>query len=91
MPVIPVPLQYDGDDDAFLHAPKFVARPVTTVEFAAGATDTEVQHTLDRVPMGYHVVGLSGNFVVYNGSVGWTAQALTLRASAPGTATILVF
>jgi hypothetical protein len=97
MPIIPLPLQYDGDDPAFLHNPKFVARPVTTVYFpdagGAGAIgDVEVPHDLDRVPMGYHVVGLSGNAVVYNGSVGWTAQALTLKASAAGTtATILVF
>ena len=91
MPIIPIPIQLDGDTAAFLHNPKFVAMPVTTVEFTDADTDTEVPHSLDRVPLGYHVVGLSGNFVVYNGSIGWTAEALTLQASFPGTATILVF
>ena len=91
MPVIPIPIQYAGDEPAFLHAPKFVARPVITVTFPAADTDVEVQHDLGRVPLGIYEVGRSGNLVVYNGSVGRTAQAITLKASAAGTVDILVF
>jgi hypothetical protein len=91
MPILPIPIQYDGDDDAFLHAPKFVARPVITVEFTAANTDVQVLHQLGKVPLGYHVVGRSGNFVVYNGTVPSSESDITLRASGTGTATIFVF
>jgi hypothetical protein len=89
--IVPIPIQYSGDDDTFLHAPKFVARPVIDVVFSGAGTDVSVSHTLDRVPLGYFVVGRSGNFVVYNGSVGWTAQEISLAASAAGTAQVLIF
>jgi hypothetical protein len=89
--LLPIPLQYDGEDPAFMASPRFVARPITIVEFETADTDVTVDHDLTRVPMGYFVVGLSGNMTVYNGSVGWTAEQLSLRASAAGTASLLIF
>lgn len=91
MPIIPVPLQYDGEDKAFIMAPKFVAYPLTTVTFTVANADVVVPHELGKVPLGYHVVGRSGNFTVYNGTVPSSESQLTLRASGTGTADILVF
>lgn len=90
MSLQPLPLPVDGDGYPQVRTPRFQARPVVEVEFPSGGADVEVPHSLGRVPIGYLVVGRSGNFVVYNGSVDSTESSLTLASSSAGTAWILI-
>lgn len=62
-----------------------------SVTFSASATDTALAHGLGRVPTGYIITSLSASMVVYSGSAAWTNSSIYLRASAAGTAGVLVF
>lgn len=59
--------------------------------FAAANTDTQINHGLGRAPSGYILAGISGNFTVFNGTQGSTADLTYLQASAAGSAKILFF
>lgn len=63
---------------------------IVSITFSASNTDTTVGHGLGRVPQGYILVGSSSAMSVYNGS-GNTASQVTLRSSATGTASVLLF
>lgn len=64
---------------------------VVTVVFTASATNVSLVHTLDRVPMGYIVVGRSAGITVYDGTTANTDKLIYVRASGAGTVKILVF
>lgn len=61
------------------------------ISFAAADIDTPFGHGLNRVPVGYFVIGASVAMSVYSGSVPMNSDVVTLRSSAAGTATILIF
>lgn len=62
-----------------------------SVNFTAAATDYAVVHSLGRVPTGYIICSTSASMNVYTGSSAWTTSTIYLRASATGTALVLVF
>lgn len=59
--------------------------------FSAANTDTQINHGLGRSPNGYILAGASGNFTIFNGSQGSSADLIYLQASAAGSAKILFF
>ena len=68
----------------------FDAKIVSAV-FTAANTDTAVTHGLGRVPSGYIITSSSASMSVYTGSIAWTSSTIYLRASAAGTAGVLVY
>ena len=68
----------------------FDAKNVSAV-FSAANTDTSVSHGLGRVPSGYIVTSISASMVVYTGTAAWTSSTISLKASAAGTAALMVF
>lgn len=62
-----------------------------TITFGAANVDVSAIHGLGRVPVGYLVYSRNASMVVYDGSVEWSASLLSLRASAAGTAKLIVF
>lgn len=42
-------------------------------------TDFTINHSLGRVPVGFHYLGGSNQGVVYRGSAAWTSTTVTLR------------
>ncbi len=64
---------------------------IVSVTFSASDTDTIVGHSLGKVPTGYIPVGLSWSMIVYTGSLSATNKQITLKSSATGTASILLF
>lgn len=63
----------------------------TSVIFSLANTDTAVIHGLGRVPIGYIVTGATAAMAIYDGASASTSSLLYLRASATGTARILVY
>lgn len=63
----------------------------SSVIFSAANTDTAIIHGLGRVPTGYIVYGATAAMSVYDGATPSTSQLLYLRASATGTARILIY
>jgi hypothetical protein len=63
----------------------------SSVIFSAANTDTAVIHGLGRVPIGYIVYGTTAAMSIYDGATPSTSQLLYLRASATGTARILIY
>ena len=62
------------------------------VTFSAANMDTQINHSLGILPIGYLVIGKSVALDVYNGSSSvLTKQFLTLKSSVIGNATIMVF
>lgn len=64
---------------------------ILSVTFAAANTDTQVTHNLGRAPGGYLVFKLDAPLIVYDGVQPTTDSSIFLRASATGTATIMLF
>lgn len=64
---------------------------LVSIPFAAANTEASVSHGLGRVPTGYLVYGATAAMSVYNGVSTNTAALLYLRASAVGTANLIVF
>jgi hypothetical protein len=64
---------------------------IVSVSITTADTDFAVAHGLGREPLGYFVIGQTANMGVYNGSRANSASVLYLRASAVGTASVLVF
>lgn len=64
---------------------------VVSVTFSSSATDTSVAHSLGHVPVGYFEIRKNASMIVYDGSVAWTASSISLRASATGTVSLVVF
>lgn len=62
-----------------------------SITFSSAGSDVTVAHSLGRIPSGYWVINRTAGFVIYDGSIDWTDEDITLRATALGTATILVF
>lgn len=62
-----------------------------SVQFTAANTEVTVNHNIGRIPVGYLVLGLDQAAIVYNGVQENTSQSLFLRASAPCTATVMLF
>lgn len=58
------------------------------VTFPTAATDVKVPHSLGDTPQGFIVINASAAMSVYQGSLPWTDQAVYLRASAVGNATV---
>ena len=63
--------------------------PSVSVAFTEADTNKTVTHGLGRAPRGYILTGLTANMVIYDGSIGATAQNITLKSSAAGTAKLL--
>lgn len=65
-----------------------------SVTFSGSGVDTVVEHQLDRVPVGYLVLRSTSPLIVYDGSQPTrvlTKTFVTLRASASGQCTLLLF
>ncbi len=63
-----------------------------TVNFAVANTDTTTAHGLGRVPSRYIVTSSTTALsAVYNGTSANTSSTITLRSSAVGIATILIY
>lgn len=62
-----------------------------SITFSSANTDASVAHGLGRVPVGYIIIGLSAALTVYDGVGANTTTNLFLRASATGTARLLVY
>lgn len=62
-----------------------------TIPFTAANTDVSSTHALNRVPIGYYALNLSAVMVLYNGSLAFTENQITLKSSAVGTALVLIF
>jgi hypothetical protein len=60
-----------------------------TVTFDAANTETAVTHNLGRIPTGYLASKMSANMVVFDGSRAATSNVSYLKASAPGTITLI--
>lgn len=71
-------------------ATNFTAKTIS-VTFSTPSVDVSVSHGLGRVPIGYIIVSLSAPLVVYTGIGAWSTGTITLRASAAGIATLLVY
>ena len=64
---------------------------IVSATFTAANTDLSVSHSLGRVPTGYVVLSLSASMIVYTGASAWTSSTISLKASAAGTASLLLF
>lgn len=64
---------------------------LVSLTFSSANVDTSVAHGLGRVPSGYIIIGLSADLTVYDGIGTNTTTNLFLRASATGTARLLVY
>lgn len=53
--------------------------------------DINVPHSLVKIPTGFIVIGSSAAVSVYNGSIGWTENAISIRVSVTCSIKILVF
>lgn len=71
-----------------VRTPFFEAHPVLTFVFTTSGVDVAMAHGLDRVPVGYLVLGRSANVGVYDGADPSTEAMLVLRSS--GAATVKV-
>lgn len=63
--------------------------PSVNVTFSEADTNKTVSHGLGRAPRGFIVVGLTASMIIYDGSISATAQNITLKSSAAGTAKLL--
>ncbi len=68
-----------------------IVKTLTPVEFTATNTDTVVKHGIKNIPSGYIVVRSSVAMSVYDGSKDFTDDSITIRSTATGTATVLIF
>lgn len=64
---------------------------VISATFTAANTDTVFNHGLGFTPLGYQPIGLTAAMSVYNGTVAFNSTDITLKSSAIGVATLLVF
>jgi len=62
-----------------------------TVSFGSANADVSFGHSLDRVPSGWVVISQTAAMSVYLGSKSATRADFTLRSSAVGSVTILLF
>lgn len=68
-----------------------VKTSLISAAFTSANTDATFNHSLGKVPTGYLVAGLSASMVVYAGSNASTNKTITLKSSAIGTASLLLF
>lgn len=54
-------------------------------------TDTVIQHTLNRIPIGYIVTYKAAAMDVYNGSLAWTESTITLDTTVNASCVIYIF
>ncbi len=64
---------------------------IVTAIFSTANRTVAIPHTLRRNPTGYITVSLSANMVIFNGDSSNTESLIYLRASAAGTAKLLLF
>lgn len=64
---------------------------IVSVDFTAANAQTQVSHTLGKVPGGYFLVGASAAMSLYNGTSANTTELLYIRSTAVGQASVLVF
>lgn len=81
---------FDILNKGIIPADNFDAAEISIV-FGSSGSDVTIAHSLGRIPSGYWVIKRTAGFVVYDGSKEWTESEITLRATALGSATILVF
>ncbi len=63
-----------------------------TVNFTVANTDVSTSHSLGRVPTRYLVTSATTALsAVYNGTIANTSSTITLRSSAIGIATLLIY
>ena len=62
-----------------------------SITFSSANADVSFGHSLDRVPSGYVVISQTAALSVYLGSRAGTRDNFTLRSSAVGSVTILLF
>jgi len=53
----------------------------TIASVTIALTDTEIPHTLKRVPVGYIVMGRDQAGIVYDGAIAWTTENIYVRSS----------
>lgn len=51
------------------------------VDVQIGPTDTTIPHSLGVVPIGFLVLQLDTNLIIFNGQTAWTDRNIYLRAS----------
>jgi hypothetical protein len=61
------------------------------VLFVIANRDTDVRHNLERKPQGYIMISRSVPLTIYNGQNDWNEKSLFLKATAQGTARLIVF
>ncbi len=68
----------------------FNAKEVT-VNFTSANADTSVGHGLGRVPTRYIMTSASAAMSIYAATIASTSNTISLRSSAIGTATVLIY
>lgn len=61
------------------------------VTFPSAGEEVKVPHSLKYIPNGYMLARSSAPLSLYDGKLAATANDIYLRASAPGTARVLIF
>ena len=64
---------------------------LVTATFPSANQELAVGHRLKRIPQGYLIVGTNSSFSVFDGVTDNSSETIYLRASAAGTARVLVF
>lgn len=62
-----------------------------SVVFASADTEVVIPQSLNRVPTGYLIGGLSVASIVYTSTTAWTGATIYLKASMPCTALVVIF
>jgi len=63
---------------------------ISSVVFSTANSEVIVPHGLKVAPLGYVILTRSAALVVYDGSTEWTTEFISLKASASGTAKVMV-
>ena len=84
------PVPGESDQRPRISNPRFVAQAPIEFTFTGPGVDVAVEHKLGRIPVGYLVVKRTASMTVYDGVASSSEDWLVLRASAAGTAYVLV-
>lgn len=87
---IPQPIPGETGQRPSVSKPRFIAQEPLEVKFTSAGVDVVVAHGLERVPIGYLVVGKSAGVTVYDGATPSSRDYLVLRATGAGTVRVLV-
>lgn len=63
---------------------------IQSITFPSASTSVAVTHNLGKLPVGYVVIGKSGNVQIWDGTPAADTQKIYLQASGAVTATVMV-